>query len=106
MLMNSEFTLQQARLFADRLRRDAGPFRESQVDRAWRLAFGRPPSQEEFKSALEFLDRQSCQVKAQAEAPPPSGGKRETQPSVAPEEQAMRSLCQALLSSNEFLYID
>jgi hypothetical protein len=66
MLMNSEFTLQQARLFADRLRREAGPFRESQVERAWRLAFGRPPSHYEFQSALEFLDAgrpDRCRIK-------------------------------------------
>jgi hypothetical protein len=106
MLMNSDFTLQQARLFADRLRREAGPFRESQVERAWRLAFGRPPSHVEFQSALEFLERQTSQIKAQAEAKPAPSEKGEVPPAVPPEEQAMRSLCQTLLSSNEFLYLD
>jgi hypothetical protein len=107
MLMNSDFMLQQARLFSERLRRDAGPFRESQVERAWRLAFGRSPSHAEFQSALEFLDRQIAQIKAQPEAKPtPAEKKGETPPAVPPEEQAMRSLCQTLLSSNEFLYLD
>jgi hypothetical protein len=98
--------LQQARLFSERLRRDAGPFRESQVDRAWRLAFGRPPSRHEFQSALEFLERQISQIKSQTDAKPAPAEKAEASPAVAPEEQAMRSLCQTLLSSNEFLYLD
>jgi len=106
MLMNSDFTLQQARLFADRLRRDAGPFRESQVERAWRLAFGRSPSHTEFQSALEFLERQTSQIKSQAEAKSAPAEKAEAPRAAPPEEQAMRSLCQTLLSSNEFLYLD
>jgi hypothetical protein len=106
MLMNSEFTLQQARLFADRLRREAGPFRESQVERAWRLALGRPPSHYEFQSALEFLDHQVSQIQVPAESKPASAGKGEAPAAVPAEERAMRSLCQTLLSSNEFLYVD
>ncbi len=108
MLMNSDFTLQQARLFAERLRREAGPFREAQVDRAWRLAYARPPSSEEFQTALDFLDRQTAQIKAQAvvATATAAGAKGETKAPGAPEEQAMRSLCQTLLSSNEFLYTD
>lgn len=104
MLMNSDVALQQARMFADRLRRDAGPLRESQVERAWRLAFGRAPRGEEFRAALEFLDRQISIIQSQAAAAPTQ--KSETRPAVAPEDQAMRSLCQTLLSSNEFLYLD
>lgn len=106
MLMNSDFALEQARLFTDRLRRDAGPLREAQVGRAWRLAFGRPPSVSEFKSALEFLERQTASLAAQEAPPPDPAAKGATPPVVAPEEQAMRSLCQTLLSSNEFLYLD
>ncbi len=106
MLMNSDFTLQQARLFADRLRRDAGPFRESQVQRAWCLAFGRAPSREEFRSALEFLEGQTGHINSQPRAKPASPEKGDAQVKVSPEEQAMRSFCQTLLSSNEFLYLD
>ncbi len=105
MLMNSEFTLDQARLFAERLRREAGPLREAQIARAWRLAFGRAPSPGEFKSAVEFLDRQAGTIVSQSKTTGAAAGKNDSAP-VPPEEQAMRSLCQTLLSSNEFLYVD
>jgi hypothetical protein len=106
MLMNSEFALQQAQLFADRLRRDAGPFRESQIERAWRLAFLRAPSRDEFQSALQFLDQQTSKIKALAAAQPEPAPKGAAPSATPPEDQAMRSLCQTLLSSNEFLYLD
>ena len=99
MLMNSEFVLRQAQLFAERLRREAGPLREAQVERAWRLAYLRPPTREEFQSAIEFLDVQQASLRAAAASDAPA-------PTVAPDVQAMRSLCQTLLSSNEFLYYD
>ncbi len=104
MLMNSDFTLQQARLFATRLRREAGPLRESQVERAWQLALARPPSRTEFQSALEFLDRQVAHLRSSI-----ANGTAPEKPDAGvpvPEEQALRSLCQVLLSSNEFLYVD
>lgn len=99
MLMNSEFALQQAALFADRLRREAGPLREAQIGRAWRLAFLRPPTQMEFQAAIAFLDRQQATLLAATVPDAP-------RPAVAVDVQAMRSLCQTLLSSNEFLYFD
>ncbi len=105
MLMNSEFTLQQARLFAARLRREAGPMREAQVERAWRLALGRAPSHEEFRSALEFLDRQITQITAPKSPTAPASNASPASPEP-PEEQALSSLCQTLFSSNEFLYLD
>ncbi len=106
MLMNSDVALQQAQLFADRLRRDAGPFREARIARAWRLALGRPPSRDEYESALEFLDRQVAKITAQAVPQPDAAAKVPAVPAPSPEEQAIRSLCQTLLSSNEFLYLD
>lgn len=106
MLMNSDFTLQQARLFAARLRRDAGPLREAQVERAWRLVYGRAPSRDEFHSALKFLDQQVAQINTIAIASVPPAAKADAPAPVPPEEQALRSLCQTLLSSNEFLYLD
>lgn len=105
MLMNSEFALQQARLFAARLRREAGPLPEAQVDRAWRLVFLRGPTRDEFTSVMEFLRQQRASVLAAAQAPA-ADPKASTPSSLLPEDQAMQSLCQALFSSNEFLYVD
>lgn len=91
-LMNGDFVLQQARHFADRLRRDAGDDVRRQVSLAWQLAYIRPPTDEETETALSFVQRQVRHL-------------RESE-TKEPEVQAMTSLCQVLLGSSEFLYVD
>ena len=75
-LLNSRFTLQQAATFASRLAAECGPEPAAQVQRAYQLAFGRPPLPEELQDA-------SAIVKTHGAAP----------------------LCRALFNSNEFLFI-
>lgn len=65
-----------------------------QVQRAWRLAYGRPATTTELAAGVSFLVRQIDQQQHHPVA------------KVAPELQALTDLCQALLSSNEFLYVD
>jgi mono/diheme cytochrome c family protein len=101
MLMNSPFILGHARDFAGRVRREAGAESRAQVLHAWRLAFGRAPAEAEVKDALTFLAAQAEQFRAHPPAPDPkSAGKPD------PQEEALESWCQALLSANEFLYVD
>jgi hypothetical protein len=64
------------------------------VARAWELAYGRGPSGAELYSALAFISRQLQHLSANPV------DKRE------PIRLAMANLCQSLLNSNEFLYID
>jgi Protein of unknown function (DUF1553) len=53
-LMNDEFVLRQAQLFANRLQEtETNPAR--QIDLAYRLALGRPPADAELQTNLEFL---------------------------------------------------
>ena len=92
MLMNSQFVLDQASRFARRLQSEAGSDRAGQVDRAWRLAFSRPPSNSELTDAIDHWEPKDEKGKTAAKAPP--------------ELQALVNLCQALLSANEFLYVD
>ena len=54
-LMNGTFTHEMSAAFAERLRREAGPSAARQVDRAYQLAVGRPPSPAERQTALQFL---------------------------------------------------
>jgi hypothetical protein len=75
-LFNSRFIVEQAEIFATRLRREAGEDPAAQVRTAWPLAFNRPPAPAEADEAVAF---------AQAEGLP--------------------SLCRALLNANEFLFI-
>lgn len=52
-LLNSEFMLRSARALAERLESEKSP--ERVVDRAWELAFSRPPDLAETESAREML---------------------------------------------------
>ena len=54
-LMNGSFTQQMSKAFAERLRSEAGPSPGRQVDLAYQLALGRPPTSAERRTALQFL---------------------------------------------------
>ncbi|QEH38140.1 Planctomycete cytochrome C [Aquisphaera giovannonii] len=89
MLMNSDFTLAHARSMAQRLlsATTAGPDRSRRLlAGAWALAYQRPISPEELEAAVAFVAA-------------PREGKD-------PELAALTDLCQQLLCSNEFLYVD
>ena len=74
-LLNSDFMLRAARALAERLEGAATP--EAAVERAWELAFSRPPEPEERDQAMEMLRL------------------------AGPEEFALM-----LFNLNEFVYID
>ena len=86
-LMNSQFVIDRARALTQRLRREAGEDRRAQIELAWRLAFARQPNDDELADAQSFIEQQAILF---PESP----------------EQATALFCQALLSSNPFLYID
>lgn len=65
--------------------------------RAWQLAYGRNPSHEELRLAIEFINEQRAAIGARAHALPAGS---------SPDIQPLVNLCQILLTSNEFLYID
>ncbi|MFA6544677.1 MAG: DUF1553 domain-containing protein, partial [Limisphaerales bacterium] len=105
-LMNGEFTLSQAKFFAERVAREAGDSTdESKVSRAWQLAFCRRPGSAEMADALAFLGRQREHFTANAPKAVPVGKGKEAPPTNA-DEHALTSLCQALLTSNRFLYVE
>jgi hypothetical protein len=76
-LMNSEFTSEQAKHFAARIRAEAGDNPEAAVDTGWKIAFGRLPSAEERQTVLDYLQRNS-----------------------------LERLCLLVFNMNEFLYVD
>jgi hypothetical protein len=55
-LMNDDFVLKQAQLFANRLEEAAHGDRPTEVELAYRLALSRPPDAKERQLALEFLN--------------------------------------------------
>ncbi len=91
MLMNSKFIHEQAGFFAARVRQEAGDIR-AQVARAWKLAFAAEPAALDIERGVAFVNQQTELFKAQKTAEPAS--------------QALANYCQALLSSNRFLYVD
>ncbi len=56
LLMNNAFVIQEAKMFAERVEKDAPGDRGKQVDRAWELALGRPPADAERRRAVSFLE--------------------------------------------------
>jgi hypothetical protein len=106
LLMNSQFVLDQAARFAQRLQKET-PDAEAQVTRAWQLAFCRKPTPGEKEKALEFLSRQVQSLQSHEPKEPTKDQKsKDTKPAPTPQMQALTDLCQALLSANEFLYVD
>lgn len=94
MLMNGGFVLEQSDQLASRLKEEAGDDLPAVIRRAWQLVYNRQPTDSELADAEQFLIEQEELLKARA-------GKKDD-----PHAQAIASLCQVLLSSNEFLYVD
>ncbi|MGV3724605.1 MAG: DUF1553 domain-containing protein, partial [Actinomycetota bacterium] len=90
MLMNSDFVLAQAGHFAARVRKEAPEGLPQQIARAWQVAYERPITAPEAEMALRFVQKQMGQQTDKTKA----------------ELLALTNLCQQLLSSNEFLYVD
>ena len=75
-LFNSPFVIEQAERFADRVVREAGQGIEAQVERAFRLAFGRRPDDREAEDGADLV-----------------------------EEHGLATLCRVLHNGNEFLFL-
>ncbi len=102
MLMNSDFILQESQRFAARVQAEAGEDPAARITRAWELAFSRAPDQSELASAQTFLTEQSAVFAEQTASQPAAAEGNE----ITPAQRALATLCQMLLSSNEFLYVD
>jgi mono/diheme cytochrome c family protein len=108
LLMNNEFVLIHARHLAERVLREAAGDTPQLVPRLWRLVFAREPADPERADAAAFLEHQTETFRANAPATAKSPNDKETVPQAGsdPQVRALTVLCQALLSANEFLYID
>jgi mono/diheme cytochrome c family protein len=107
MLMNSDFILQQSGYLAARIRKEAVGGPAQQVQAAWQLALARPPEPAELERALAFLAAQASPAPAAAPGAAAGAPPATSAASAAdPPADALTSLCQILLSTNEFLYVD
>jgi mono/diheme cytochrome c family protein len=97
-LLNDEFVLQQAEMFARRVIDEAAAgqtpdARPRQIERAFQLALGRSPQPVETRWCAELLDAQAVRARKVSSSTGES------------ELRAMTHLCHVLLNTNEFLYI-
>jgi hypothetical protein len=86
-LLNGDFVNKQASLFADRLRREAGPDVAEQVRLALELATMRPPTEREIHRGVALIDS------------------LKTTEGVG-TETALQYFCLVVLNLNEFVYVD
>lgn len=89
MFLNSPQGRRYAQAFAARLPQNSS---EAAIEEAFRLAFARPPSDQEAALMSAFLKQQKALYAA-----------KKVQ---SPQGAALTDLCQALMSMNEFIYIE
>ena len=77
-LYNSEFINDQAKYFAARVKKEAGPNVKDQIERAFELAYCRKPSESEIDRSAQLLDG----------------------------PHSLAGLCRVLLNTTEFVYVD
>lgn len=105
LLMNNGYMREFAQYLAGRLQKERPGDLPAQVHRAWALCYGRAPSMADELAAVEFASAQTEHYKAHP-------AKLEFAVAPASKENApadllgLAALCHALLSSNEFLYVD
>ena len=99
-LLNNNFVHQQSDQVAARVIREAGDEPAAQIERAWWLALGRAPAENERAQGLEHLARQTSHFTTRAAA----DGKSLSE--TAARRQSLASLCHVLFNTNEFIYVD
>jgi hypothetical protein len=105
MLMNNHSVIRIAEHFADRVLREAGDEPQHQAIHAWRLALGVSPSDSQALRLTQWLSdlRSSLATSGSEQGAAPNLPTADVQKS---NRQALALLCQAILSSNAFLYVD
>ena len=89
-LLNSEFVRLRAKSLAKRLASEAGDDSEKRLMLAFKLVSSRPPLKEECAACEKFLEKQRLVYAKEKDA----------------DDRAWVDLCQMLLASNAFLYLD
>ena len=101
-LLNNDAVFRQALAFAGRLVREGGPEPDQWVDRAWRIALGRGPTDREAGDALETLASADGETWKEL----PEGTPPELKAIGRRQAQGLTELCLAIFNLNEFLFVD
>lgn len=105
-MLNDSFVIDAARALAGRVRADAPGDLRGQVRRAWRLLFGAEPSRADIDVAILHVAEQAEDLRSRQPAPAPAAEGQPAPPVADHQLDALASLCQVLLASNRFLYVD
>jgi hypothetical protein len=98
-LLNADFVVERAAAMATRLKREAGDNSADRIARAFLLTYGRGPRDEERAAAEQFVAEQIARYDAE-------NPDKKDKEKVNADEAAWRDLCQMLLASNGFLYVE
>ena len=108
LLMNDTFILDNARRLADRLHTEIPDDEKARLERAWQLLYGKTPGESEVARAINYLRLQTATLTVHHAQNPPAAPAKGAPPLPSPDpaREAFASLCQILLSSNRFLYLE
>jgi hypothetical protein len=95
-LLNDPFVQGEAARWARQLLAEGLPSNTERLDRLYRRAFGRAPTETEQHQARAFLDSQAAWYHAHPE----------TAGDASPETQVWADLCHVLFNVKEFIYLD
>ena len=103
LMMNSDFVVSQSARFAERLK-EVGAQPVDRIRHAWQLVYPTEPTAEQVAAAVAFVEEQTALfLKPSAQDDPKKSAAEQTLQAAG---QAWSVFCQALLSSNRFLYLD
>ncbi len=109
LMMNNPVVIKHARQLARRVLGDANLLDDPQrIVRLYELLYARPPLEAEIESALEFLSHYIA-IDEPTIADEPEGSESysaETDSSESNERRAWTALCQTLVMSHEFVYVN
>ena len=99
--------------FAARVRKEAGPDADKQIERAYWIALSRPPNDEERKVSLDLVRRirdaeatKAVSTAASSVAGKPAPGAASNAGVDDPAAMALEEFCHTLMNSAAFVYID
>ncbi len=105
MLLNDHFVMARALDLAEWVRRECPDSSEAQIQAAWRRVFATEPSVEEMARSVKFLIEQKESIRQSQPTPKPTARDEKSKPMDVPL-LALASLCQVMLGSNHFLYVE
>ena len=94
-MMNDPFVIEQVNAIAVRLIDEVGDDIPGQIARAWRLIIGKSPSKFQMENAIALLSDLEFELRSEGDDDAPTT-----------HQKALAQLCQALVASNGFLYVE